>query len=48
MPRIDRLEFWKILFERVQLPFTPTRPEQISIESEKLYIVEKNVFLPSE
>ena len=23
MHRIDRLEFWKILFVRVQFPFTP-------------------------
>lgn len=46
MPWIDCLEFWKILFVRVQFPFTPNlAPEQITIESEQLPIIEKVVSL---
>jgi len=43
---IDRLKFWKILFVRVQFPFTPNLAlEQITIESEQLPIIEKVVSL---
>ena len=35
MHRIDRLEFWKILFVRVQFPFTPQpRPWHVPREDQ--------------